>query len=151
MKKSFVIYIFLSCLFALTTISQAEEIPTPDSLEGCKIITIKEAKALIDSNDAAFFDVRNPINYGRGHLPGALSLPFKGKVVKKADFSSNSDNIDLSKLPEDRMKSIVFYSHGATGWKSYFAAKIAIQQGFKSVMWMRNGYGEWKANYGSKR
>ena len=144
------LYTLICGLFLLYSAAHAGEIMTPENLNGCKIITIEEAKILIDKKQATFFDVRNAINYGKGHLPKALSLPFKGKVVKDVSHAPSLNNIDLSKLPKDKSKNIVFYSHGPTGWKSYFAAAIALEAGHKNVLWMRDGYSGWAEKFNGK-
>ena len=41
--------------------------------------------------------------------------------------------------------SIVIYSDGPTGWKSYKGAVLAIKGGYKNVMYLRGGWAEWTA------
>ena len=144
MKKLLSVNIFLYVMIAMTGAAVSEEVQTPESLKGGEIISAEEAKTLIDGKGAHFFDVRSAINFGRGHIPTAGSLPFKGKVRKIAEAVPSIESINLRKLPGDKNKAIAFYSHGATGWKSYAAARIAIEIGYKNVMWLRGGYEEWK-------
>jgi rhodanese-related sulfurtransferase len=143
MKKISIFVLSFCLVLAMTCVALATPTPTPETLDRGKIISAKEAKALFDKKAAVFFDVRNLINYGRGHIPGAVALPYKGKVVKSVDFDPPASIIDISRLPPDRDKKIVFYSHGASGWKSYFAARIAIKAGYKNIMWFRGGFSEW--------
>lgn len=119
----------------------AESVPTPGSAEGVRVVTAKEAAGVL--YQAGFFDMRYPVNYGRGHLPGAVSLPYKGDSLKKADFVPSPEAFDADALPEDKSTLIVFYSHGKTGWKSYLAARVAVGLGYTRVMWMRGGVREW--------
>lgn len=129
----------------------SQDISTPETLKGGKIISVEKAKELFDNKAAVFFDVRSPINYGRGHIPVASSLAFKGKVEKSVDFIPAADSLDNSKLPDSKEEPMVFYSHGPTGWKSYLSAFIAIEMGYKNVMWFRGGYSQWvESGYQSK-
>ncbi len=131
-------------LLLITNVAFAGKgIPTPETLPGGNIILAMDAKSLLDQNKAMFFDVRNPINFGRGHVPGATALPYSGKSKKIVDFDMSLDNFDTSKLPPDKNSVIIIYSHGVTGWKSYKAAVSAIHAGYKDVRWMREGYGKW--------
>ncbi len=131
-------------ILLMTNVALADKgIPTPESLPGGKIILAMDAKSLLDQNKAMFFDVRNPINFGRGHVPGATALPYSGKSKKIVDFDMSLDKFDTSKLPEDKNSVIIIYSHGITGWKSYKAAVSAIHAGYKDVHWMREGFGKW--------
>ena len=89
--------------------------------------------------------MRNPINYGKGHIPTATSLPYSGKVIKEVGYDPPKDTIDMSKLPSDKNASVIFHSHGDTGWKSYISAVLAIHSGYKNVSWLRDGYGGWQS------
>lgn len=143
MKKFLLLILSFYLILACTGAALANEKPAPETLNGGKIISAKEAKALLDKEAAVFFDVRNLINHGRGHIPGAVALPYKGKVVQSVDFDPPASIIDISRLPPDRDGKIVFYSHGASGWKSYLAARVAIKAGYGNVMWFRGGISEW--------
>lgn len=121
--------------------------PAPRELPGGSIIPVEEARAVHDSKGALFLDVRNPINYGRGHLPAAMSLPYdsnnSGRYGKEAL---------LRGLPQDKGAAIIIYSHGSTGWKSYEASKAAIAAGYTGIRWMREGYSAWEqAGYPVRR
>jgi rhodanese-related sulfurtransferase len=124
----------------------AEEKPeTPATLAGGKVISVEEAKKLLDGKGAAFFDTRAAVNFGKGHIPGATAVSYKERSAFKADFDISQDQFDPAKLPADKGAKIVFYSDGPTGWKSYKAAVLAIKDGRKHVMWMRSGFDEWRA------
>jgi rhodanese-related sulfurtransferase len=121
----------------------AGELETPTTLTGCKIISVDEAKKLFDEKSATFVDTRNPLNYGKGHVPGANLIEYKGSSENKPEFDGSKDQFDLSKLP-DKRASIVFYGHGVTGWKAYKGAVHAIKAGYGNVMWFRGGMEEWE-------
>lgn len=127
--------ILFTLVFTLLTASAAhsEEL-TPVDLKGGGVITVEEARALLDRKAAVFYDVRNALNFGRGHISSASSVPFGVKGEEKKF---------LLKLPRDKEAKIVFYSHGPSGWKSYRAAAAAIEGGYGNVMWLRDGFDEW--------
>src|SRR3972149_2344656 len=123
----------------------------PEALPGGRIISVDEAKAINDASGAFFIDVRNPINYGRGHLPPATSLPYEGSAASPGDKAGF-----IRGLPKAKDTPLVIYSHGPTGWKSYRAAQTAIEAGYKKVYWLRDGFGAWEASgypvkYGAER
>lgn len=143
-------FIILGVLFALAGLALpafAEEAKpeTPKTLDGGKVISAEEAKSLVDQKHAKFFDMRSAINFGKGHLPGATALPYKENSEYKVGFDGSKDVFDLAKLPADKNTTIVFYSDGPTGWKSYKAAVLAKKAGYKKVMWLREGTKGWEA------
>ena len=131
----------LICLFvlALSFPSFAGEMSAPEGLEGGRVVTVEEAKAYFSSGKALFVDVRNPLNYGKGHIPTAIAAPFAG-----SNGGGLSSHDFLRKLPNGKDAPIIFYSHGETGWKSYDAASEAIRAGYANVMWMREGFKSWE-------
>jgi len=132
----------VSFVFAFTGITMADDAPTPAKLEGVKIVTSDEVKALLGQSGVHIFDMRKALNYGKGHLQGAVSLPFKW-TVENEDASKRAGEFKMSVLPQDKNAKIVFHSDGPTGWKSYYAAKIAKEAGYKNVMWFRDGFDDW--------
>lgn len=141
--KALVISVFCLSLSAFAVESKPD---TPMTLEGVKVISAIEAKALFDKKSASFFDMRSAINFGKGHIPGATAVPYKEMSEFKVGFDSSKDSFDLKKLPADKNKTIVFYSDGPSGWKSYKAAFLARKAGYKNVMWLREGSKVWEAN-----
>lgn len=118
----------------------ADEGALPTAVEGGRVITVDEAKAWFDTGKALFVDVRNPINYGRGHINSAIAAPFE-----KSEADEKQRRAFFTKLPRDKRAPIVVYSHGNTGWKSYHAANEAIKAGYLNIMWMREGFKAWEA------
>jgi rhodanese-related sulfurtransferase len=130
-------------LFVVSLVTHAAvDPPTPTTLSGGKVISADEAKAAVGK--AAFFDMRKALSYGKGHLPGAVPLPYDQKSDKSADFDAAKDKFDMSQLPKNKSDAVVFYSDGPTGWKSYKAAVVAIRSGYTNVMWFRGGSAEWE-------
>jgi len=119
----------------------ANESAPPMTVDGGRVITVEEAKAIFDSGKVLFVDVRNPLNYGKGHISSAIAAPFEkngGDEGQKRAF--------LAKLPLDKRAPIIVYSHGNTGWKSYYAAAEAVKAGYGNIMWMREGFKAWQSN-----
>lgn len=153
-KKVWVMMMCLVSVLTLTGLVTAgpNDPETPTALKGGKVITVDEAKSLVDKKSSSVFDMRTPLNYGKGHIPTAVSLPYKGKSENTRDADLSKDQIDLSKLPSDKNAKIIIYSDGPKGWKSYKAALIAIKAGYNNVLWLRDGFVSWeKKNYQVER
>lgn len=129
--------------FILVGIAMADDVPTPTRLEGVKIVPVDEVKAILGQKGVHVFDMRKALNYGKGHLQGAISLPFKW-ITEGGDPSTRKGEFDISQLPSDKNAKVIFYSDGPTGWKSYYAAKTSKEAGYKNVMWMREGTTAWE-------
>lgn len=144
MKKITIVFSILLLVLAAAGISMAGSVPAPTELEGVNIIPATEVKSYIDKKDMQVFDMRKALNYGKGHLPGAVSLPYKW--TKKGHPAERTGKFDITKLPADKSQNILFHSDGPTGWKSYYASIAAIEAGYKNVYWMREGFAGWKNN-----
>lgn len=129
---------------SMTCAAQDNKPQTPVKLAGVKVVTADEAKQLLDGKKAVFFDTRSPVNFGKGHVPGANAIPYGEKSEFVADFDASKDKFDLAQLPADKNAAVVFYSDGPTGWKSYKAAVLAVKGGYKSVHYFRGGFAEWE-------
>ena len=117
---------------------------TPESLQGATLVDAAKAKAMIDSGAKAI-DSRVANEYAEAHIKGAMSIPYKEKSAKAADFDASQDSFDTSKLPADKNAAVLFYCNGAECWKGYKAASAAIKAGHKTVYWFRLGLPAWKA------
>ncbi len=142
MKKFQIMLIALLFVISITGMVEAGAVPTPtDPPAGVTITSVVYGKPLIDQNKVHVFDMRKALNYGKGHIKGAMSLPYKW--TKTGDPSQRTGEFDISKLPADKNKSLLFHSDGPNGWKSYYASKAAVEAGYKNVMWMREGFLIW--------
>lgn len=139
------VVISVVCL-SVPAFSEEGKPDTPKTLEGVKVVSAVEAKALFDKKGTAFFDFRSAINFGKGHIPGANVIPYKEKSEFKVGFDSSKDSFDIKKLPSDKSITLIFYSDGPNGWKSYKAAYLAQKAGYKNIMWLRDGFKAWEAN-----
>lgn len=138
-----IIFSTLVAFFAMSASLYAENPIVPEGLSGAKVVNADECKKLISGN-AKVFDVRNELEYGEGHIPGAVSLPYKEKSDKSVNFDVAADKFDISKLPSDKSTPIIFYCNGDRCWKSYKSSVAAIKAGHKNVNWFRGGIPEWK-------
>ena len=142
LRSSILAVCLLLTFFAATATAGLKETPLtgPDNV---KVVTPEEAKAL--QGKALFYDARKAMNFGKGHLPGAVTISVRWRD-KKVPLEERIPEFDTSKLPKDKNRLIIFYSHGSTGWKSYHAARVAAELGYKNVYWMRVGFAGWKAS-----
>lgn len=140
MKKLFTMVMSLLVIGAASLLSAGETPTVPP--KGVKIITISDAKALVAN--ASVFDVRKAINFGKGHVTNAVSLPVNW-VDKKIPHDQRDLKFKTKKMPTDKDGAIIVYSDGTAGWKSYHFSRILAEKGFKNVNWMREGYNGWKA------
>jgi rhodanese-related sulfurtransferase len=113
----------------------------PSSISGAQVVSVEEARHLVGA--VAFFDVRPPISFGRGHIKSAASLPYDEKSAKSAAFDASQDRFDVTRLPKDKALPIVFYGDGGTAWKGYKAATLATRAGYSNVKWLRAGILGW--------
>jgi rhodanese-related sulfurtransferase len=123
--------------------AMADDPPTPNSAKGVEVVSVEKARDLIGK--AQFFDMRSAVNFGKGHVKGAIALPYDQKSEKSESFDAAKDKFNMEKLPKDKSAAIVFYSDGPTGWKSYKAAVLASRAGYTNVKWMREGTAGWTA------
>src|SRR5437867_2095968 len=94
---------------------------------------VHEVEARRKSNEnLVLLDVREKEEWDEGHLPGAVHLP-RGFLEPRIENT----------VPE-KGKPIVVYCAG--GVRSAFAAKSLQDLGYKNVVSMAGGYGEWKNN-----
>ncbi|GAB4369105.1 MAG: hypothetical protein Kow00114_28730 [Kiloniellaceae bacterium] len=112
----------------------AEE--TPTQLDGVTVVSPEDLRPLLNQG-VRVYDLRKKASYADGHVPGA--------EYAADHYDATATTLDTRFLGPDKSARIVFYSHGTTGWKSYWAAMRAVEAGYSNVMWMRGGYAEWTA------
>lgn len=119
----------------------AEELPM--SIPGGTYVTEAKGKELFDKG-TLFVDARVAAEYADEHVKGAINVVYK-ETHPKESKTAPTDSFDLTKLPADKAKPMVFYCNGSPCWKGYKAAAAAIKAGYKHVYWMREGMPGWKA------
>jgi rhodanese-related sulfurtransferase len=142
MKRLGIFTLVMILSLALTGTAIAGKVPTPtDPPPGVKMVSADEAKTIMANGNVKVYDMRKALNYGKGHLPGSVSIPYKW--TKKGHPAERTGTYDMSRLPQDKETTILFHSDGPNGWKSYYASKEAVEAGYKNVLWMRDGYSTW--------
>ncbi|HUO57998.1 MAG TPA: thiosulfate sulfurtransferase GlpE [bacterium] len=97
-------------------------------MQDIKEIDTDQARVLLDSKNAVFVDVRDPLTYEAAHIPGALLL--------------SDDNVADFVQKTDKGKTVVVYCyHGHT---SQGAAAYLMEQGFKDVYSVIGGFEKWR-------
>jgi rhodanese-related sulfurtransferase len=103
-------------------------------------IGAEEVKARLDRGEVDLIvDVREPLEWDAGHIPGALHAP-RGMIEWLADPSYANHKPQLA---EAREKSVVI--NCASGGRSLLAAQTLQRLGFKNVSSMSGGFKDWSA------
>jgi len=118
---------------------------TPPDLPGVTVVTAAQARDLM-AKGVLIVDTRVANEYVEQRIKGAISIPYKEKSAKTANFDPRLDRFDLSKLPSDKNTPVIFYCNAGECWKSYKASKTALKAGHTKVYWLRGGIPEWKNN-----
>ena len=122
-------------------LAQAVE-ETPMSIPGGSYVDVAKAKALHDKG-ALFVDARVAQEYAEKHIKGAVNVVYK-ETHKKVSKLDPADSFDLTKLPADKNKAMVFYCNGSPCWRGYKGAAATIKAGYKNVNWFRDGMPAWE-------
>lgn len=136
---------FLGFFGSAATSFAQDKADTPATLAGGKVISVEDARKMLDDGKTQFFDTRSALNFGKGHLKGAKLVAYREKSDFVPNFDDSQDKFELDKLPSDKSTPIVIYSDGPKGWKSYKGAVLAVKAGYKNVMWLREGTTGWVA------
>ena len=95
---------------------------------------MKDAKALLAEIDAGtaptILDVRSRTEFARGHVPGALHIPFWAVAARTTQISSaRADPL------------VVYCGHGPRAW---FARAVLRQHGFQRVVYLDGHMSGWR-------
>jgi glyoxylase-like metal-dependent hydrolase (beta-lactamase superfamily II)/rhodanese-related sulfurtransferase len=93
-------------------------------------VTLQEVRDR--SSNAALVDVREPVEFAGGHVPGAVNVP-------QADLASRLDEI-----PRDRPIFVICQG----GFRSLRAAQFLCQRGFSDVASVKGGTEAWRTSGG---
>jgi rhodanese-related sulfurtransferase len=143
MKLHFVPFLAAAVL-SVGFLAPASANETPAKLDGVKLVTAEQARDL-QGKGAALVDTRVSAEYAEKTVKGAISIVYREKSAKAADFDVKQDSFDLAKLPADKAAPVVMFCNSGTCWRSYKAAVVARDAGFKQVYWFRGGMPEWTA------
>jgi rhodanese-related sulfurtransferase len=125
-------------------VSTAGASTTPDKLDGVKVVSAEQARDL-QAKGAPMVDTRVAAEYAEKTVKGAVSVPYKEKSAKDVGFDRKADSFDLGKLPGDKAAPVVMFCNAGECWKSYKAAVVARDAGYKQIYWFRGGMPEWSA------
>ncbi|MFO7734753.1 MAG: rhodanese-like domain-containing protein [bacterium] len=105
--------------------------------DSVKTIDIEKAAGLLKKG-VAFIDNRPEFKFNRGHIKGAVNLPFF-----KPGHSTNKMTRENLFKTVGKNKKIVFYCSGKM--RAYHAAKQAEKWGLEAkIFWYKQGFEEWK-------
>lgn len=131
--------LMISIFFAFNgTLALAEDMTADDLVAEAKknitIISVEEAKALLDKGGVIFLDCREPKEYKSGHIPGAINIP-RGLLEFKIG----------SKISEKNTPVIMYCK---TGGRASLACCSIQRMGYKNVKNIDGGWKAWaKAGY----
>lgn len=97
---------------------------------GLCIIGAKDIRVYMKQKDAVLVDLREPEEYGRGHIPGAVNIP--------------AGKLQMYMRRTDRNRIYIFYcQHGSL---SFQEGKKYVRAGFRicSLAGGMDGYQEWQ-------
>ncbi|HZP26240.1 MAG TPA: rhodanese-like domain-containing protein [Dehalococcoidia bacterium] len=95
-------------------------------------ISAAEAKEMLERDDVAIIDVREPHEYQSGHVPGATLIPVNSVYARRQE------------LPQD--KDLIFVC--ALGQRSALASEMAAAAGLTRIFNLEGGTEAWiKASY----
>src|SRR5437763_5257832 len=92
----------------------------------------RQKRADSDAQDIVLVDVREKHEWNEGYIPGAIHVP-RGFL-----------ELQVEEAVPDKSKTVVLYCAG--GVRSLIAGSTLQQMGYKDVISMSGGYGQWKGN-----
>jgi rhodanese-related sulfurtransferase len=136
--------LFASLTFIAAGPAAAQETPNT-APKGATLVDAKKVQEL-QGKGAKIVDTRKASEFGEGSIKGAISVPYDPeKSAKAADFDPKADKFDFAGKLADKAASIVVFCNSGTCWKSYKAARVLADNGYKNVFWYRDGFPDWKA------
>lgn len=94
-------------------------------------VTPAQATYLINREDALLIDVRDPGEYGSGHILGAKNLPLARLDASGAEIAAKR-----------KQKPVIVYCD--TGNRSAKAAAVLRGQGYAQVLNLAGGFAAWR-------
>src|ERR1700736_1614472 len=85
-----------------------------------------------EEQEIVLVDVREKLEWNEGHIPGAIHVP-RGFL-----------ELQIEEAIPDKSKTVVLYCAG--GVRSLIAGSTLQQMGYKDVISMSGGFGQWKSN-----
>jgi rhodanese-related sulfurtransferase len=98
-------------------------------------VQLPTVKRFFDARAALFLDARDPAEYEKGHIPGAIRL---------TNPEAQNEPERMKALPVEGRPTVV-YCEGGTCEASLDLARFLIESGFKKVLVYMGGFPEWEA------
>jgi len=98
-------------------------------------VQVATVKRFFDAHAALFLDARDPAEYEKGHIPGAIRL---------TNPEAQNEPERMKALPVEGRPTIV-YCEGGDCEASLELARFLLESGFKKVLVYMGGYPEWEA------
>jgi rhodanese-related sulfurtransferase len=112
-----------------------------EASETVEVISAPAVQEGLDKGEVdVVLDVREPSEWGEGHLPGATNVP-RGMLELRADPESPVTDPALSANKDAR---VIVYCLKAPGARSLLAAQTLGRMGYSNVAAMRGGLEEWR-------
>jgi len=108
---------------------------TPIEYPRIRFITLREAEDLFAAGGAAFLDSRSRAEFGKGHIPGAKSLPLE---ENRRGVKPEATGIPLE-------RTLVVYCEGGDCQASIGLARLLHDAGFHDIRVLAGGWAEWRA------
>jgi rhodanese-related sulfurtransferase len=109
-----------------------------EARKAVEFISVEEAKILSETENTVFVDFREPEEQLRnGIIPGSFRCP-RGMMEFMIDPNCPAHNTVFS-------EGAVFVFYCAAGWRSAFAAKVALEMGLRKIVNLDGGFTAWRS------
>ncbi len=97
-------------------------------------IKLLRTNEILKMKNIVIVDARERIFYEKGHIKGAINIPYDEIEILPYEFLKNLD----------KNKEIVIYCDGGYCEASFIVAEFLIRNGFKNISVYIDGYPEWE-------
>jgi len=116
--------------------NSVEYIYSPVQVKDKRTVTLIEAKKLFDAKEVIFLDARPAPVYKRGHIPGAISVPYNSMEKQKL----------MADIPKE--KDLVVYCYSSRCNQASLLDVRIRKLGYKNIVIFEGGVVEWtRAKY----
>ena len=116
--------------------TSVEYIYEPLHLEDKRTVSLEDAKKLFDAKEVVFLDARPASIYKRGHIPGAISVPYNSMEKEKL----------MADIPKDQ--NLIVYCYSAKCSQASILDIRIRKLGYEKIAIFEGGIVEWtKAKY----
>lgn len=117
---------------------------TPRVLEGATMVEDPARIEALLASGALYVDTRTMAEFERGHVPGAVLVPYVEKSAKDPGYDASLDTFEIASLDVGKDRALIFGCNGAECWKSFKASHAAVRAGYTNVYWFRSGFPGWR-------